>query len=72
VSEERDIVRSELLRDEETKNCAVCGLPKAKSTLILMSSEELGHAGGGNVDVCVDCYREIQRGEVEPAGDLEF
>jgi hypothetical protein len=72
VSEDRDVVQNELLGDEETKRCAVCDLPKPRSALILISGEELGHAGAGGVDVCIDCYRSIQRGDVEPIGDPEF
>lgn len=72
MSEEREIVGKELLGDESTKPCAVCEVPKPKDELMLVSAESLGHAGGGNVDVCVDCYRSIQRGDVEPVGDPEF
>jgi hypothetical protein len=71
VSEEREVVNKELLGNE-TKPCAICEIPKPKSELILVTGEVLGHAGGGNVDVCLDCYRSIQRGDVEPIGDLEF
>lgn len=72
MSEEREILNKELLGDEESKPCAICEIPKPKSELILVSGETLGHVGGGNVDVCIDCYRSIQRGEVEPIGDPEF
>jgi hypothetical protein len=71
MSEEQEVVNREI-GGNDTRPCALCGIPKLKSSLILISSEEIGHVGGGNVDVCVDCYRGIQRGDVEPAGDPEF
>ncbi len=71
MSEERDVVNRELL-GEDTKPCALCEIPKPKSSLILVSGEVIGLIGGGNVDICPDCYRTMQTGEVEPPGDPEF
>jgi hypothetical protein len=71
MSEDQEVVNRELGGDD-LKPCALCGIPKPKNTLILVSAEQIGHMGGGNVDVCVDCYRGIQRGDVEPVGDPEF
>lgn len=72
MSEEHEVFSKELLGNEEARTCEVCGLSKPKSELVLVSGEVLGHAGGGNVDVCVDCYRGIQRGDVEPIGDPDI
>ena len=72
MSEEHDIVNRELLGDDGTKPCALCGLSKPKSSLYLVTGEVIGHMGGGNADVCADCYQTLQRGDVEPVGDPEF
>jgi hypothetical protein len=71
MSEEHEVVNREL-GGNETKPCALCGIPKPKNSMILVTGEVIGHAGGGNADVCVDCYKGIQRGDVEPTGDPEF
>jgi hypothetical protein len=71
MSEERDVVNREL-GGSETKPCALCEISKPKSSLIMVSSETIGHSGGGHVDICADCYRSLQSGDVEPPGDPEF
>jgi hypothetical protein len=72
MNEEQEIVNRELLGDSESKPCALCGISKPNTSLLLVTAETIGHVGGGNVDVCVDCYRGLQRGDVEPIGDPEF
>lgn len=72
MSEEQDIVNRELLGGNETKPCALCGISKPKESLLLVTGEVIGHMGGGNVDICLDCYQGLQRGDVEPLGDPEL
>jgi hypothetical protein len=72
MSEEREILTHELLGDHSTRPCAICEMPKPTSGLVLVSGETIGHPGGGNVDVCVDCYQTLQSGEIEPPGDPDF
>jgi hypothetical protein len=72
MSEDYEVVNRELLGESETKPCAMCGISKPQSSLYLVTGEVIGHAAGGNVDICDDCYQELQRGDVEPIGDPEF
>jgi hypothetical protein len=72
MSEEQAAMNRELVGGGDSKPCTLCGVPKPKDSLLLISGEMIGHTGGGDVDVCVDCYRRIQRGDVEPIGDPEF
>jgi hypothetical protein len=72
VSEDREVMRNELIGRNETRVCTVCDLPKPTSRLLLVSAETIGHVGGGNVDICIDCFRSLQRGEVEPLGDPDI
>ena len=72
MSEEQAALNKELTGNDDSRTCAACGLSKPASELVLVSSETLGHVGGGNADVCLDCYRQIQSGDVEPMGDPEF
>lgn len=71
MSEEQEVVNREL-GGGDSKPCALCGVPKPKKSLLLVTGEVIGHMGGGNVDVCIDCYKRIQAGEVEPIGDPEY
>jgi hypothetical protein len=71
MSEDQEVVNREL-GGNGMKPCALCGIPKPKDSLILVTGETIGHVGGGNVDVCVDCYKGLQRGDVDPPGDPEF
>jgi hypothetical protein len=70
MSEEHDVINRELLGGE-SKPCALCGISKPQSSLILVSGEVIGVAGGGNVDICTDCYQGLQRGDVDPAVEPE-
>lgn len=72
MSEDYEVVNRELLGEDATKPCAMCGISKPTSSLYLVTAEVIGHIGGGNVDVCEDCYKGLQRGDVEPVGDPEF
>ncbi len=72
MSEDQEVVNRELLGGNDSKPCALCGISKPAESLILVASETIGHMGGGNVDICVDCYNGLQRGDVEPLGDPEF
>ncbi len=71
MSEDQEVVNREL-GGSDYKPCALCEVPKPKKSLLLVTGEVIGHMGGGNVDVCTDCYKRIQAGEVEPIGDPEF
>jgi hypothetical protein len=70
MSEEREIVNRELL-GSSSKQCALCGLPYPSDALVLVSAEVIGHAAGGNVDICADCHKQLHQGQVEPPGDPE-
>jgi hypothetical protein len=69
MSEEREVLSSEISGHGKLKPCAVCGLPKSSSDLYLVPGEHVGIAATGNVDICADCYRRLQRGEIVSLDD---
>lgn len=70
MSEEHEVINRELLGGE-SKPCAMCGIAKPQSSLILVAGETIGQSGLENVDICTDCYEALQRGDVDPAAEPE-
>jgi hypothetical protein len=64
MSEEREVLASEISGHGRLKPCAVCGLPKETRELQLVPGDTVGLAGTGNVDICNDCYRDLQGGDL--------